>query len=332
MAYGAISATEWGLSGEVRSHIRDVTKRISGLVAAAEARNGLILLEDLKALGIDASARYRLVRDGVIRPVHRGTVFALGRAPLDIRAEIAAACWAVPNSWASGSTAAEFWGIRRIPRGRLELSTHSSRIPRMSGVRIRRTNFPDVEFFYPVSGGVVSTPRQTLFEIAFEADDRTLLSAYEDCLNRGLLTPEGMREYGSKVVKMGRAGSARFKRVILGRPDELPVAMSHPELLLAVALENEDERWKRQWAVSLLGGSRIRIDIARPDIRLGVEVDGHHHDSEVGVRSDKHRDLAAARMGWQVLRVSTDDVDSDLRSVIRQILEVALRREELFAK
>lgn len=202
----------------------------------------------------------------------------------------------------------------------------------MSGVRIRRTNFPDVEFFYPVAGGVVSTPRQTLFEVAFEADDRTLLSAYEDCLNRGLLTAESVREYGSKVVKMGRPGSARFKRVILGRPDELPVAMSHPELVLAVALEDADGRWARQWGVPLLGGSRIRIDIARPDIRLGVEVDGNHHDSEVGVKSDKHRDLAAARVGWQILRVSTDDVDSDLKSVIRQILEVARQRERLFAE
>jgi very-short-patch-repair endonuclease len=306
-----------------------MTKRVAGLIAAAEARNGLILLEDFKSLGICASARYKLIAEGVIRPVHRGTVFALGEAPLDIEAEIAAACWAVPNSWASGSTAAEYWGIRRIPRGRLELSTHSDRTPRMSGVRIRRTNFLEVEYFHPVSGGVVSTPRQTLFEVAFETDDRTLLSAYEDCLNKGLVTVESVREYGSRVVKMGRPGSARFKRVILGRPDELPVAMSHPELVLAVALEDQDQRWKRQWGVALPGGSNIRIDVARPDIRLGVEVDGHLHDSELGVRSDKHRDLAVARVGWQILRVTTTDVEEDLRSVTRQVLEIARAREDL---
>lgn len=306
-----------------------MTKRVAGLIAAAEARNGLILLEDFKSLGICASARYKLIADGVIRPVHRGTVFALGEAPLDIGAEIAAACWAVPNSWASGSTAAEYWGIRRIPRGRLELSTHSDRTPRMSGVRIRRTNFQEVEYFHPVSGGVVSTPRQALFEVAFETDDRTLLSAYEDCLNKGLVTVESVREYGSRVVKMGRPGSARFKRVILGRPDELPVAMSHPELVLAVALEDQDQRWKRQWEVPLPGGSKIRIDVARPDIRLGVEVDGHLHDSELGVRSDKHRDLAAAGVGWQILRVTTTDVEEDLRSVTRQVLEIARAREDL---
>jgi very-short-patch-repair endonuclease len=300
------------------------------LVAAAEARNGLILLEDFKELGIGASARYKLKKDGVIRPVHRGTVFALGRAPLDIAAEIAAACWAVPNSWASGSTAAEYWGIRRIPRGRLELSTHSNRTPRMSGIRIRRTNFPDVEFFHPVSGGAVSTPRQTLFEIAFETDDRTLLSAYEDCLNKGLITQASMREFGSKVVKMGRPGSTRFKRVILGRPDDLPVAMSHPELILAVALEKEDGRWERQVGIPIPGGSRIRIDVARPEIRLGVEVDGSHHETEIGVRSDKNRDLAAARVGWQILRISTGDVETDLKSVVRQILDVASHRQRLF--
>lgn len=306
-----------------------MTKRIAGLIAAAEARRGLLLLDDFAGLGISASARNKLIADGVIRPIHRGTVFALGEAPLDIGAEIAAACWAVPDSWASGSTAAEFWGIRRIPRGRVELSTHSRRNPRISGVRVRRTNLFDVEHFFPLTGGVVSTPRQALFEIAFEADDRSLLSAYEDCLNRGLVTTEGVREFGSRAVKMGRPGSARFRRVILGRPDDLPVAMSHPELELAAALESHDSRWKRQWGLRVAGGSTIRIDVARPDLRLGVEVDGHHHDSDLGVRSDKNRDRAAAGVGWQILRVTTIDVEEDLRTLVRQILEVSRARESL---
>lgn len=307
-----------------------MSRRIANLIAAAEGKNGLLLLEDFNRLGIGGSARHKLIADGVIRPIHRGTVFALGEAPLDIGAEIAAACWAVPNSWASGSTAAEFWGIRRIPRGRLELSTHSDRTPRMSGVRIRRTNFLDLDLFHPISGGVVSSPRQTLFEIAFETDDRTLASAYEDCLNKGLVSVESVREFGSRVIKMGRAGSARFRRVILGRPDDLPVAMSHPELVLATALESHDHRWKRQWGLHLPGGSNIRIDMARPDIRLGVEVDGAHHDSELGVWGDKHRDLLAARVGWQIVRVTANDVDEDLRTVTRQVLDIADVRERQF--
>lgn len=301
--------------------------KIAGIITAAEQRNGIVLIEDLNQLGISAGMRYRLVREGVIRPLHRGTVFALGRATLDIPTEIAAACWAVPDSWASGNTAAEYWGLRRIPRGRIELSTHDRRNPRLSGVRVRRTNLVDIDVIHLVTGGTVSSPAQTLFEIAHETDDRTLASAFEDCVNRQLASVAEIRTFGSKAVKMGRPGSARFRRVILGRPDDLPIAMSHAELLLARALESEDLRWKRQHPLRLPAGSSAFLDIARPDIKLGVEVDGALHDSTPAVHSDKHRDMAAAELGWQVIRPTTGDIDRNLKSVVSRVLAIAKTRE-----
>lgn len=304
-----------------------MSRKVAGIITAAERRNGIVLIEDLNHLGISAGMRYHLVREGVIRPLHRGVVFALGRATLDIATEIAAVCWAVPDSWASGNTAAEYWGIRRIPRGRIEISTHDRRNPRLSGVRIRRTNLIDVDVVHLVTGGAVSSPAQTLFEIAHETDDRTLASAFEDCVNRQLASVAEIRAFGSKAVSMGRPGSARFRRVILGRPDDLPIAMSHAELLLATALESEDHRWKRQHQVRLPGGSSAYLDIARPDVHLGVEVDGVLHDSTPAVHSDKHRDMAVAELGWQVLRPTTDDVERNLKSVVSRILAIASVRE-----
>lgn len=309
----------------------DMSQKMAALVAAAEQRNGIVLVEDLERLGIRASTRQRLVKDGVIRPIHRGTVFALGRSTLDIAAEIAAACWAVPNAWASGNTAAEYWGIRRIPRGRIEMSMHSLRNPRLNGVRIRRTNLPDPELVYLPAGGVVSSPAQTIFEIAHETDDRTLLSAFEDCVNRDLASVAEIRAFGSRAIKMGRPGSARFRRVILGRPDDLPIAMSHAELILARALAEEDPRWVRQHKLLLPGGSTAFLDVARPDIKLGVEVDGGLHDTPIGVHSDKRRDVAAANVGWQILRLSTADVEQELRSLVSQILDVATLRSKQLA-
>lgn len=308
-----------------------MSRKVAGIISAAEQRNGIVLIEDLNQLGVSAGMRYHLVKEGVIRPLHRGVVFALGRATLDIATEIAAACWAVPDSWASGNTAAEYWGIRRIPRGRIELSTHDRRNPRLSGVRIRRTNLVDIAVVHLVTGGVVSSPAQTLFEIAHETDDRTLMSAFEDCVNRQLASVAEIRAFGSKAVKMGRPGSARFRRVILGRPDDLPIAMSHAELLLAVAIESEDHRWKRQHQLRLPGGSSAFLDIARPDIKLGVEVDGALHDSTPAVHSDKHRDIAAAELGWQVLRPTTDDIERSLKSVVSRVLSIAKTREAQLA-
>lgn len=314
------------------SHSHGVNKTIAKVIEIAEQRNGLVLLEDMERIGVSRSSRNRLLAEEVLRRVHRGTVFALGKAPLDIGAEIAAACWAVPDSWASGNTAAEYWGLRRIPKGRIELSTRADRCPRVSGVRIRRTNLADVDIIHLVGGGAVSSPAQTLFEIAHETDDRTLMSAFEDCLNRELATLDEVRAFGSKAVKMGRAGSARFRRVILGRPDDLPIAMSHPELQLAQALESNDPRWRRQHRLSLPGGSTAFIDIARPDIKLGVEVDGTLHETPIAIASDNRRDLAASQIGWQILRCTTQDVDDRLRQLVAQICHTAKVRTSHFTR
>jgi len=304
--------------------------KLSLLIKIAQQRSGLVLLDDLKQLHFSPSAITRLVSRGILRRVHRGMVYALSDEHLNFEAEIAAACFAVPESWASGVSAAQYWGIRRVPRDRVEISVNTKFHPNLTGVRIRRVNLPEPEIVTSIHGWSVSSPQQTLFEIALEVDDRTLLSAYDDCLNRELVTISGVREFGSRAVKMGRHGSARFRRVILGRPDELPIAMSHPELELARALEDRDPRWQRQFPIEIPGSHTIHIDVARPDIKLGVEVDGELHDTVVAIHRDKLRDMQAALLGWQILRPTTTDVTEHLMEVISMISRTVTQRTTQF--
>jgi predicted transcriptional regulator of viral defense system len=94
--------------------------KLSLLIKIAQQRSGLVLLDDLKQLHFSPSAITRLVSRGILRRVHRGMVYALSDEHLNFEAEIAAACFAVPESWASGVSAAQYWGIRRVPRDRVE--------------------------------------------------------------------------------------------------------------------------------------------------------------------------------------------------------------------
>ena len=305
--------------------------KLSLLIKIAQQRSGLVLLDDLKQLHFSPSAITRLVSRGILRRVHRGMVYALSDEHLNFEAEIAAACFAVPESWASGVSAAQYWGMRRVPRDRVEISVNTKFHPNLTGVRIRRVNLPEPEIVTSIHGWSVSSPQQTLFEIALEVDDRTLLSAYEDCLNRELVTMSSVREFGSRAVKMGRHGSARFRRVILGRPDEIPFAMSHPELELAKALENYDPLWLRQFPILMPGGFTIHVDIARPDIKLGVEVDGGLHDTPLEIHRDKMRDLHAAALGWQIIRLTTADIETNLKASVALVLEIADTRKKQIA-
>ena len=52
----------------------------------------------------------------------------------------------------------------------------------------------------------------------------------------------------------------------------------------------------------LVGGLRVRLDLAFPQALLAVEFDGGHHRTAEQARRDLHREAALAAAGWKVLR------------------------------
>ena len=272
--------------------------------------------DDLVSIGLNRNQVGRLVERGELRRLHRGFVYCLGSAHLDLEAEIIAVCLAVPSGWISGITAANYWGMRGVPRGRIEITVPGSKRPRLTLARVRRTNMREPEVVETIHGGRVSSPAQTLFELSYELDDRTLRSAFEYSLEARLVTSDDINRIAAKTIAMGRNGSTRFRRVICDRPTELPAVMSHDELLLIEALESRGISVERQFPLQLPGGATIYLDAAIPLIRLGLEIDGPTHDTVVGVHRDKHRDLLLAAEGWQILRPTTDDIRLRLRATV----------------
>ena len=92
---------------------------------------------------------------------------------------------------------------------------------------------------------------------------------------------------------------------------------------------NPTEPEKRLWrnlSNGQLGGCKFRrqqviglfiVDFVCPSARLIVEVDGDTHDAE----SDAVRDADLMRRGYQMLRVTNDDVMRDVESVKAAILK-----------
>lgn len=76
----------------------------------------------------------------------------------------------------------------------------------------------------------------------------------------------------------------------------------------------------------LVIGHRI-VDFACTKVRLVVEVDGSAHDGRGHL--DAARDRALAALGWHVLRVTEDDVVSDLQGVLQRIVAVASARPRI---
>lgn len=298
----------------------------ANIINLAERRRGIITIEDLASIGINRRTASRLAREGVLRCIYRGSIFAVGEAHLDMEAEVLAASLALPHGWVSGTTAAAYWGLRRIPRDRIQMTVQGTTLPRVANMRIRRTRFESPDIVETLSGGRVSSPAQTLFEISGELDDRILRSVLEDALNRKMVTLEQLNRFGSMITRMGRDGSARFRHVVMERVTSIPPAMSHDEIVLMDALRVTGLDWVPQFPLRLARGNVIHLDAALPALRLGLELDGELHDTIVAIHRDKHRDLLAAAEGWMILRPTTDDVRNDLRATVATIMTVVERR------
>ena len=67
---------------------------------------------------------------------------------------------------------------------------------------------------------------------------------------------------------------------------------------------------ERQHRVRLPGGGRVRFDLAYPDRRLFVELDGWAvHGTRAAFEHDRHRQNGAVRAGWRPLRFTWLDVE-----------------------
>ena len=64
----------------------------------------------------------------------------------------------------------------------------------------------------------------------------------------------------------------------------------------------------RQYELTLPSGEVIHVDLAWPDVRLGVEP-GHSwwHGGDLGQRRDQARDRACDAIGWRIVRYDEED-------------------------
>lgn len=62
--------------------------------------------------------------------------------------------------------------------------------------------------------------------------------------------------------------------------------------------------WKLEYWVSWSRYRRYAVDVAYPEMKLAIEVDGRTHDSLEQKRKDRRRDFELRTLGWSVFRVS----------------------------
>jgi len=293
------------------------------------AHHGIISDDQLRDVGITVAQRERLVEQGLLVALHRG-VYRARSAPSTLEGRCLAICLADPRAVITGAAAGRLWGVRRMPADALVdvRVPHAVQSLSADDVRLRRCNRLDpVDVVERPDGIRLVSPPRLAFDLAEVLTDLDLESVIEQILDRGWCTVRTLHDTGRRLCHPARPGSGRFARVLGSRPAWLKPVDSHLELRLYDALRVAGVNGiERQYELALPGGWTIHPDIAVPRLSWAIEIDHvTWHGGRIDAQRDKRNDRQARMIGWQVDRVTDDDLDHRLREVVDELMVIHQR-------
>ncbi|MDH3295833.1 MAG: DUF559 domain-containing protein [Acidimicrobiia bacterium] len=202
----------------------------------------------------------------------------------------------------------------------------------MPGVVRHRTRRPfEEDIRYPIDGLPVLSPARTILDLAGEPTigNRRLSHIVETQITAGRVQPDELSGLLLRPGLRGVSGARRLRAVVDNLLDDEPVADSMLErLFVQVLADHGIGGFRRQVAVPWYDGRRGVVDFANVSTELIVEVDGRRwHATGQAMTEDRRRDRLAATHGWQVLRVTWEDlVEQPTRTAEQVAAAVTSRR------
>ena len=272
--------------------------RQDGLITAAQAREH----------GLTGRALSRRVSDDGWRRVQPGVVLAGGHAWTD-RAQVrAVGLWAGERGAISGPVAAWWLAMLSYAPTRVELT-----VPRVSGIRSRpfvRVRRRDLEWHDVArsDGIVVTAPPLTTLETAIVVRDGSVF--LDRALQRHVSFPAVYQAY---CRNMGMPGGSRIAALLIAAANRADSAAER--LLISLLRAAGISGW-----VHGLPFGPWAIDIAFPQVKLAIEVDGWAWHMDVDrFRADRHKGNALTRDGWMLLRFTWHDLTNRPEYVLAEI-------------
>ncbi len=290
------------------------------LVQLAAKQFGVVSARDLAACQVSRKWLGRRIQTGEWVRMHRG-VFKLGASqPTLDELEMAAMLVAGERAALSHMSAARRLGLD-VPRERLVQITipASRKISSLTGVQLWRSrDFTEVDVTRRGPFRLTHLAR-TMIDLASVLDDAWLRAVMDSALRQKKTNLAWISQALQKHGR-GRRGADRLRVLVseYERGDEVPDSVLESFAMeLAGAIGHKP---KLHWTI--LQGERLiaEVDLAWPEVRLCVELDGWmHHGSRAAFARDRARDRALFGLGWMVLRYTWQDVTGDRGSMISEL-------------
>jgi len=260
--------------------------------------------------GMSAATVQRRAREGSWERLHPAVYLVAGHRLTDEVRVRAAWLWAGEKAVVSGPAAAYWHGmLDRAPRP-VEITVPRARSPRCpAGVRVRRRDLAAADVVGHRDVWLTAAPL-TALETAVALPDGSVF--LDRALQRHVRFPAVYRAYCRNI---GRHGSSAAGRLLVAAADR---ADSAAERLLVAILRGAGIGG---WVLGHPFGP-WRIDLAFPEQKVAVEVDGWawHVDAD-RFRTDRRKQNALVRAGWDPLRFTWHDLDRRPAAVLDEIEE-----------
>ena len=273
------------------------------LLPVFAAQHWLVCTADVERAGGTPSAISRRIASGRWERVDHGVVRLVG-APRHWEARVLAPILSVQHgACASHGTACALHGVPGFGRGTPEISIPRGLEHRRPAIRLHTST--DLDRCQVVLRGGIPTTELTrsLLDVGRYVGDRRLLSAIEWSRREREVTWADVIATLARHARRGRPGIRRLRRVIVANMDRAEVTDSDFELLF-LALLAEAGLPTPVLHHRVMDGDRFisEVDLAFPDLRIAIELDGGHHlHPDVRERDlTKQNDLMLN--GWVVLR------------------------------
>lgn len=290
----------------------------------AAGQRGLITRLQLRALGVSSSAIGRALARGRLHRIHRG-VYALVKpvALPGLALEQAAVLACGDRALLSHASAAALWGLAPPPSGPVTLTvTGGSGAGRTRhGVTVHRAVALDRRDVRRHRSLPVTSPARTLLDRAPSLGRAQLERELDEALHHRLTSRTAIAEMLERSPH--RPGAARLRELIdPHRHTTFTRAESERRLLDLL------RRGGLPLPETNVRMGDIEADAMWRDQRVIVEVDGFAtHGTHAAFGRDRRRDARLQVLGWQVIRVTWDQLVHEPEAVLVTIATaLALRR------
>lgn len=289
--------------------------------------HGLITRDRAIALGMSSSAIDRRVQAERWHRVYP-SVYVDPAVPPSFNQTLLAACyWAGEESVGSHRAAAVLLGLQGIDERLVEITVpRGKRLPR-ARFRVHESTDLMPDDIIDVSRIPVTNGTRTLIDLAGVIDERSLEIAIDHAFRLRLSSPSELLRRLEDLARQGRNGVGPLEKLLRQRKIDSHIDSGLETLIARFIRRHKLGDPTPQYVIR--DGSRF---VARPDFSYVLEkvaLEGQsfkHHTGRVAWSRDIAREREMRRLGWEVVPITYNDLESNQEALAGHIRELLAKR------